>query len=451
MSSFSTIPQPGTGPSMVELLQRLVRFDTTNPPGNEGECLRYIHGLLVEAGIEVKLLGPSHRRPNLLARLEGRGTAPPFLMYGHVDVVATVGQEWAQPPFEARVDDGFVWGRGTLDMKGGIVMMLSALLRAKSEDSRPPGEILLALVSDEEAGGDHGAKFLVENHADLFDGVGHAIGEFGGFSFHIGRRRFYPIMVAEKQACWLRLKVRGPSGHGSLSHRPGAMAHLSSVLKKLEEHPLPVHVTPVTRRMIEAIASVLPFPASPVFKSMLNSALTASVLKLMGERGRLFSPLFRNTVNATMVKGGRKINVTPGDVVLDLDGRLLPGYTPDDLVSEVRGVIGGGIEAEVVRFDPGPAAPDLTFFPNIREVMRQMDPEGVPVPMLLPASTDARHFARLGIQTYGFLPMRLPPGFNFSELIHGPNERIPIDALTFGAEAIYQLLAICNDVSAGES
>ena len=130
---------------------------------------------------------------------------------------------------------------------------------------------------------------------------------------------------------------------------------------------------------------------------------------------------------------------------------MLPGDTPDDLVSEVRGVIGGGIEAEVVRFDPGPAAPDLTFFPNIREVMRQMDPEGVPVPMLLPASTDARHFARLGIQTYGFLPMRLLPGFNFSELIHGPNERIPIDALTFGAEAIYQLLAICSDVSAGES
>ena len=427
-------------PGLVELLRRLVRFDTTNPPGNEGACLRYIQGLLTESGVDVELLGPSRDRPNLVARLKGRGSEPPLLMYGHVDVVTTAGQEWTHPPFEARIEDGFVWGRGTLDMKGGIVMMLSALLRAKSENPGPPGDVLLALVSDEEAGGEQGAKFLAQNHAELFDGVSYAIGEFGGFSFDIGNRRFYPIMVAEKQSCWIRLRIRGHSGHGSLAHQPGAMAKLSAVLRQLEERRLPVHVTPVTRLMIESIGSRLPFPASLAFRAILRPALTNMVFKLLGDRGRLFSPLFRNTVNPTMVTGGQAVNLTPGEIVLDLDARLLPGYTPGQLLEEVRGIIGEDVAIEVVRFEPGPTGPDLGFFQTIAAIVRQMDPEGEPVPMLLPASTDARHLAKLGIQTYGFLPMRLPAGFNFSELIHGPDERLPIDALEFGSEAVYRLI-----------
>ena len=444
MTTPSTTSGPKTVSDPVGLLQRLIRFDTTNPPGNEGECLRYIHNLLAASGLPVRLLGPSPDRPNLAARLEGRGDTPPLLMYGHVDVVTTADQEWAYPPFEGRLVDDCVWGRGALDMKGGVVMMLSALLRVMSEGEKLPGDVILALVSDEEAGGTNGAKFLVDNHPELFDGARNAIGEFGGFSFDIGRRRFYAIMAAEKQACWLRLTVHGRSGHGSLSAGPGAMTRLSQVLERLERRRLPVHVTPIVRGMVETIAQNVPLPASLVFRLMYRPALTGAVLRLMGERGSTFAPLFRNTVTPTMVRGGQQINVTPGEIALDLDGRLLPGYGPDALVSEVRDALGetagDGAEIEVMRWETGPPEADLDFFPALERVIREMDPEGIPVPILLPGATDARHFARLGIQTYGFLPMKLPRGFNFSRLVHGPDERIPVEALRFGAEAIYRLM-----------
>ena len=444
MTTPPTTSGPGLVPDRVELLQRLIRFDTTNPPGNEGDCLRYIHDLLVGFGLPAQMLGPTADRPNLVVRLEGRGDALPLLMYGHVDVVTTEDQKWMHPPFDGKLADGCVWGRGALDMKGGIVMMLWALLRAMSEGEKLPGDVVLALVSDEEAGGKHGAKFLVDNHADLFEGVRNAIGEFGGFSFDIGRRRFYAIMAAEKQACWLRLRVRGNSGHGSLTSEAGAMARLSRVLERLEKRWPPVHVTRVARRMAETIAMNMPLPASLVFRLMYRRVLTGTVLKLMGERGSTFAPLFRNTVTPTMVRGGRQINVTPGEIVLDVDGRALPGYGPDDLVSEVRDALrpslADGVDIEVVRWEPGPSEADLAYFPVLERVIRKMDPEGIPVPILLPGATDARHFARLGIQTYGFLPMKLPRGLNFSGLVHGPDERIPVETLHFGAEAIYRLI-----------
>ena len=184
-----------------ELLRRLIQFDTTNPPGNEAECITFINGLLTQAGVETTIVGQTPQRPNLIARLPGQGSAAPLLLYGHVDVVTTENQQWQHPPFEGKVVDGFVWGRGALDMKGGVAMMLAAFLRARGEHLKLPGDVILAIVSDEEAGGDFGSKYLVEHHADLFDGVRYAVGEFGGFTFYVGKQRFYPVMIAEKQIC----------------------------------------------------------------------------------------------------------------------------------------------------------------------------------------------------------------------------------------------------------
>ena len=183
MSTSSAQESYSICPGPVEMHQRLIRFDTTNPPGNERECVAYISNLLTEAGCDFTVVGSSPNRPNLVARLKGQGTAPPLLLYGHVDVVTTVDQTWQHPPFEGRLVDGYVWGRGALDMKSGIVMMLSAFLKAKTEGVHLPGDVILALVSDEEGGGDAGAKYLVENQAELFRGVRYAIGEFGGFSY----------------------------------------------------------------------------------------------------------------------------------------------------------------------------------------------------------------------------------------------------------------------------
>ena len=423
-----------------ELLQRLIRFDTTNPPGNESECISFIHSLLTEAGIEARVFAKTPERPNLIARLSGRGNATPLLLYGHVDVVTTQNQEWRQPPFEGKLVDGFVWGRGALDMKGGVAMMLAAFLRAKAEALELPGDVLLAVLSDEEAGGDLGAKFLVEQHPDLFDGIHYAIGEFGGFSMYVGKKRFYPIQIAEKQICWMKATVRGPGGHGSMPVRGGAMAGLSELLAKIDRQRLPVHVTPVARLMFEAMAPSLGGLNGLVLGQLLNPKLTDSLLNLLGERVRLFDPLLHNTVSATVLHGSEKVNVIPSAVSVELDGRLLPGYQPDDLIGELRQIIGSHVEIEVVRHDPGPAEPDMGLFDTLAGILREADPEGIPIPLLLSGVTDGRFFSQLGIQTYGFLPMTLPEDFNFTQTIHAADERIPADAVDFGANAIYKVL-----------
>ena len=184
-----------------ELLQELIRFDTTNPPGNEAACVDYVRGLLEEAGIETETYAADRARPNLVARLRGEDSSSPLLLQGHVDVVTTANQQWTHPPFEGRLVDGWVWGRGALDMKGAVAMMVAAVLRAKHERARLPRDVVLVVLSDEEGGGDLGARFLVERHPELFTGMRYALGEFGGFTLGLGGRRFYPIQVAEKQIC----------------------------------------------------------------------------------------------------------------------------------------------------------------------------------------------------------------------------------------------------------
>jgi acetylornithine deacetylase/succinyl-diaminopimelate desuccinylase-like protein len=423
-----------------DLLQSLIRFDTTNPPGNESECLSFINGILTNAGIETKILAKSPERPNLIARLPGRGNAAPLLLYGHVDVVTTEKQQWQHPPFEGKLVGDYVWGRGTLDMKGGIAMMMAAVLRAKAENMKPAGDIVLTIVSDEEAGGDFGAKFLVENHPEEFAGIRYAIGEFGGFTLSLGKRRFYPIQVAEKQICWLRVTLRGPGGHGSMPVRGGAMAKLSCFLQQLNARRLPVHITKPARLMFGTMASALGGASGLLIGQLLNPWLTDGVLNLLGERGRLFDPLLHNTASPTILQGSDKINVIPSEVTIELDGRLLPGFAPDDLVAELRTIVGEEAEFEMLRYDPGPSEPDMGLFDSLADILKEADPNGIPVPMLLSGVTDGRFFSRLGIQTYGFLPMRLPEEFNFSQTIHSADERIPVDAVEFGADAIYRAL-----------
>ena len=426
----------------VALTQRLVRFNTSNPPGNEGPCIEHIKSLLDGAGIRNQVFAKSPGRPNLIARLPGDGSAPPLLLQGHVDVVPADPAHWQQPPFGGDLLDGYLWGRGSLDMKSGIAMMLCALVRAKADGMIPAGDIVLALVCDEEAGGDHGARYLVENHPEQFDGVRYAIGEFGGFSFNLGRRRFYPIMVSEKQVCHLRATFRGLSGHASLTQQNNPMSGLSQFLQRVQSRELPIHVTPEARMMFHAISKHVPIPARAGMGALLNSRFTATALRLMGPRGSTFSPLFRNTVTPTLLRGGEQINVVPDEVSVDLDGRLLPGLDPEQLIAELTELAGAGawVKIEVLRYDAGPERPDLGLFDTLSRVLQEADPQGIPVPMLMPAATDGRLYARLGIQTYGFLPMLLPDVLDFSATIHGPDERVPVSAISFGADAVYSLL-----------
>ena len=425
-------------PDPVELLRELIRFDTTNPPGNERACVEHVRGLLDSAGIESELYARIPERPNLVARLDGDNGAAPLLLYGHVDVVPTAGQQWAHPPFSAELVDGMVWGRGALDMKGGVAMMVNAFLRAREEGAVPPGGLVLAVVSDEEAGGDFGAKFLAQQHPDALAGVRHALGEVGGVSIYIAGQRFYPIQVAEKRLCHLKATVRGPGGHAARPTRGGTMARLAAMLRALDRKRTPPHVTTTARAMIEAIADALPRPKAAVIRRLLDPRTHGAALRLIGEKGRPLEGALRNTVNATIVRGGSALNVIPSEIEVEIDGRLLPGFGPDDLLAELRAIIGDDIELEVLRHDEGPAEPDMSFFGELAAVMRELDPEGVPIPMLLPAVTDARHLAPLGIQTYGFMPLLLSEDFPLASLAHAADERVPADAVRFGAEGIFR-------------
>jgi acetylornithine deacetylase/succinyl-diaminopimelate desuccinylase-like protein len=313
-------------------------------------------------------------------------------------------------------------------------------MKAKVEGIPLPGDVILCILSDEEELGEYGARFLVENHPELFKGVRYALGEFGGFTLYVGGRKFYPIEIAQKQKCGLKAIIRAPSGHGSAHVQGGAMARLARMLDQLDKNTLPVHVVPAVQQMFDAIAKNLPFPTNWILKQLLHPKRTDFYLRLLGEKGKVFVPMFHNTVNATILRGGDKINVIPGEIEVQLDVRILPGFDPDDVVRELRPIIGPDIELELLFFDAGPKEIDMGLFAALVEILKDADPQGIPIPFLLTASTDARFFTRLGIQTYGFIPMKLPEDMNFSRAIHAANERIPVESLEFCAGAFFQAL-----------
>ena len=428
-----------------QLLQRLIRFNTTNPPGNEVECMHFIQSVLEEVGVSSTIVAKDDKRPNLVARLKGSGDAAPLLLQGHVDVVTTAHQEWKYPPFAGIEADGYIWGRGALDMKGGVTMMLAAFARAAAENADLPGDVILTILSDEEVGGDYGAKYLVEEQAHLFEGVRYALGEFGGFTMYLGGKRFYPIQVQEKQCCTIQATLRGPGGHGSLPMRGGATARLGRVLHALDTHRLPVHVTPVTELMIKGLAGALPEPLQSLLLQLLDPTKTDEILDMLGDVGQTLDALLHNTVNVTIVQGGEQFNVIPSRIIAQMDGRLLPGMHPEDALTELRALLGDEAELEVPYFDPGQSRADMGLYQTLASILQEDDPDGVPIPYMMPAVTDGRFFGRLGIQTYGFLPVRLPEDFSFMQTIHAANERIPVEAMQAGTSAVYRALQRFND------
>jgi acetylornithine deacetylase/succinyl-diaminopimelate desuccinylase-like protein len=421
--------------AVTQLLQELIRFDTTNPPGNEEACVAHIESLLRAQGIETERYEKTAGRPNLIARHAGTNGDPPLLLYGHVDVVTTAGQKWTHPPFAGDLADGMIWGRGALDMKGGVAMIVRAFLDAVAANTPTP--LVLLILSDEENGGGEGAGFIADKHADALGGAKHALGEFGGASQTIGGNRFYPIQVAEKQICWLKLTVRGPGGHGALGVRGSAAARLGEVLQILDREQPPVHLIPLVREWVETMAERL-----PPLRGLLDPATTDATVEALGPPGAIFGRVTRNTVSPTILRGGEKINVVPSEIEVQLDGRILPGQTPEDVIRELHELIGHeNVELEVVNYEPGPPESDLSQYELLASVIRELDPEAIPVPMLQPGVTDARHLARAGVQSYGFLPLRVPDDFVITPLIHNADERVPADALQFGVDAIARVIA----------
>lgn len=425
----------------VALLQELIRYDTTNPPGNEHDAVQHIERVLEGAGIETRIVALDATRPNLIARIPGRGEAPPLLMHAHIDVVSTTHQPWTHDPFGGEIIDGYVWGRGALDMKGGAVMMIDAMVNLAASGESPAGDIILAILADEEDGGRFGAKFLVEERPDLFTGVKYAIGEFGGFPLTVAGVRFYPIQIAERVGVKFTLTMRGQGGHGSMPVQGGAMARLGRTLSRIDKKRLPVHIVDANRPMLEIMIGHTAGAAQKALKALLNERTAGATLAALRSQLGVLEPVLRNTVSATIVAGGEKDNVIPSEVTLLLDGRMLPGIPAEQFAAELQHVVGKHVEVRyTVESLSGLAEPDLGLFDLLAAIVKERDSEAVPIPFLLPAVTDGRWFNQLGIQHYGFLPMRLPDDFAFQKTVHAADERIPVEALHHGCEAILDLL-----------
>ncbi len=430
-----------------ELLQNLIRFDTTNPPGNETACINYIAGLCESLGIETQIYAKDPSRPNLVARIKGNGSASPFLLYGHVDVVSTANQDWSQPPFSGELIDGVIWGRGALDMKGGVAMMTAAFLKAKAENIDLPGDVILCVLSDEEAGGDYGAKFMIEEHADIFEGVKYAIGEFGGFPMYIGGKKFFAIQTAEKSICWTKVTFRGPAGHGSMPRRSpvNATYKLAKALEALNTHRLPVHVTPAAEHMINAIADGLGGDMGNMLRQMLVAEHTDAVIDELGDLGRRFDAILHNTASPNIVQGGDKINVIPGQMELQIDMRTVPGFDSEQAMQEIRDLIGEWGEVELVRHSAGSGHLDMGMFDTMAEILLDGQDNAHVFPLLISGGTDGRFFSELDIQTYGYLPMDLPEDFDFLLTVHAADERLPTEAMYFGTDKIFAVLQRFHD------
>ncbi len=427
----------------IRLCQTLLRIDTTNPPGRERAAAEVVADELRQAGLEPKLLESAPERANVVARLSGTGELPPLLLTAHLDVVEADSAVWKQPPFSGNIVDGCLWGRGAIDMKNMAAMSIAIMTRLSREKRKLRRDIIFAAVADEEAGCDHGSKFLVENHADLVRAE-YAIGESGGYTLHIGGGIFYPIQVAEKGICWVRARVTEEAGHGSMPREDSAIIKLANAIAKLGEDGLPIHITPHVRDFVQGLASRKAGPLTPLLLKLLNPTVAPYILKRLPDRmlARSFGSLLANTASPTILRAGAKINVIPGVAEMDIDGRTLPGQTEDDFLRELSTVLGPGISLEVLRSMPATTTEPIEspLYDTIRAAILEREPKAAVIPYMIPGFSDAKYFTKLGAKWYGFSPVKMPPDIRFAELFHGRDERIPVEGLAWGTDLLFDVV-----------
>ena len=424
---------------VVTICRDLLRIDTSNtgdPRTTVGErvAAEYVAAQLSDVGIDVELHESAPRRANLVARIPGadrsRGA---LLVHGHLDVVPADASEWSVPPFSGEEKDGYLWGRGAIDMKDFDAMMLAVVRGWQRTGYVPPRDIVLAYTADEEAGMEYGSQFLVRQHAGLFDGCTEAIGEVGGFSYTVNDDlRLYLIETAEKGIDWLRLHAKGRPGHGSFVHDDNAVTALAEAVAAVGRHKFPMVVTPTVRSFLEQVSEAIGVELDPDEPEL-------AIAKL-GPIANLIGATVRNTANPTRLEAGYKDNVIPGKASATIDCRTLPGQA-EIFLEQLRGVIGPDIEIEHISQQ---SAVETGFDGALVEAMgaalRAEDPGARTVPYMLSGGTDAKAFSTLGIRCFGFAPLKLPADLNFSALFHGVDERVPVEGLQFGVRVLDRLL-----------
>jgi acetylornithine deacetylase/succinyl-diaminopimelate desuccinylase-like protein len=434
---------------VVEVVSRLIRFDTTNtgePETTQGEaeCAQWVAAQLAEVGYHTEYLeSGAPGRGNVFARLKGADSSRgALLIHGHLDVVPAEPADWSVHPFSGAVENGYVWGRGAVDMKDMVGMMIVVARQLKQAGIVPPRDLVFAFVADEEHGGRYGAHWLVDNRPDLFDGVTEAIGEVGGFSLTVprpdgGERRLYLIETAEKGLSWMRLTARGPAGHGSMAHDQNAVTAVAEAVARLGRHRFPLVVTDTVEQFLAALSEEtgLPFDAA--------SADLEGMIEKLGPMARMLKAVLHDTANPTMLKAGYKANVIPATAEAVIDCRILPGRKAA-FEAEIDQLIGPDVSREWIRdLDSYETTFDGDLVDAMNAALLALDPDARTVPYMLSGGTDAKAFARLGIRCFGFSPLRLPPDLDFSSLFHGVDERVPIESLRFGTEVLAHFLTHC--------
>lgn len=444
-----TVPTGVPADDVVDVVSTLIRFDTTNTgepetTKGEAECARWVADQLDQAGYRVEYVeSDAPGRGNVFARLAGADRARgALLIHGHLDVVPAEAAEWSVHPFSGAVEDGYVWGRGAVDMKDMIGMMIVVARQFRRAGIVPPRDLVFAFVADEENGGKLGSHWLVDNRPDLFDCVTEAVGEVGGFSLTVprrngGERRLYLIETAEKGLQWMRLTARGRAGHGSMVHDHNAVTALAEAVARLGRHRFPLVLSDTVVQFLAAVAEETGYSFDT------DSPDLEGAIDKLGPIARVVKATLRDTANPTMLKAGYKANVVPATAQAMVDCRVLPGRQAA-FEAEVDELIGPDVVREWIRDLPSYETRfDGDLVDAMNAALLAVDPGARTVPYMLSGGTDAKAFARLGIRCFGFVPLRLPPELDFTALFHGVDERVPVDALRFGTRVLANFLTHC--------
>lgn len=427
----------------VAITRDLIRIDTSNwgpDPRTVGEAdaAEYCAERLRETGWDPEVIvTSSDRRRGVALRIPGVDpSAPAVVVHGHLDVVPAVASDWTHPPFAAEVDDGFIWGRGAVDMKNMDAMITAVARHWGRTGERPRRDVIVVFFPDEEAGMVHGSRWFVDNRPDLFAGASEAIGEVGGFSLSISDDlRLYPIQTAEKGIRWLRLRASMRAGHGSMIHTDNAVTELADAVVRIGRHRWPIRRTKTVERFLADL--------SQAYGLELREDDTEAILAKLGTLGMLVGATLQNTANPSMLEAGYKVNVIPTEAVAHVDGRFLPGYEAE-FDETIRSLVGERIDIETLNDDVAVETSfETTTFELMASVLRHEDPAARAVPYMISGGTDAKALSSLGIACYGFSPLRMPENLDYWRLFHGVDERVPIDGLTFGVRTLYRFLMAC--------
>ncbi|MER5887613.1 M20/M25/M40 family metallo-hydrolase [Streptomyces sp. NPDC001941] len=436
MSESSTARTVTGQDEVVDLCRDLIRIDTSNYGDHSGpgerKAAEYVAEKLAEVGVEPTILESHQGRASVVARIEGEDPSrPALLIHGHTDVVPANADDWTHHPFSGEIADGCVWGRGAVDMKDMDAMTLAVVRERLRSGRKPPRDIVLAFLADEEAGGTYGARHLVDRHPDLFEGVTEAIGEVGGFSFTVNQDlRLYLVETAQKGMHWMRLTVDGTAGHGSMTNRDNAVTELCEAVGRLGRHEWPVRVTKTVRSFLDELSDALGTPLDP-------EDMEGTLAKL-GGIAKMVGATLRNSAAPTMLEAGYKVNVIPGQASAHVDGRFLPGHE-EEFHADLARILGPKVRIDEERSHLDKALEtdfDGKLVDAMQTALRAEDPIARAIPYMLSGGTDAKHFADLGIRCFGFAPLQLPPELDFAGMFHGVDERVPVDGLKFGVRVL---------------